>query len=53
MIGAFSVDRECELKAADESKAVVRYSRHPLDTGELRKLLPDLLEALGGDVVAA
>ena len=112
----FSVDRECELKAADESKAVVRYSRHPLDTdevrqhvesgklparlaltwdsrvsfvlteslqlkklaflevvfggastgkddgfdadtliatGELRKLLPDLLEALGGEVVAA
>jgi recombination associated protein RdgC len=112
----FSVDRECELKAADESKAVVRYSRHPLDndevkkhvaggklptrlaltwdsrvsfvltenlqlkklaflevvfegasagkddgfdtdwaiaTGELRKLLPDLLAALGGEVVAA
>jgi recombination associated protein RdgC len=112
----FSVDRECELKAADESKAVVRYSRHPLDndevkkhvadgklptrlaltwddrvsfvlteslqlkklaflevvfegasagkddgfdadaaiaTGELRKLLPDLLAALGGEIVAA
>ena len=112
----FSVDRECELKAADESKAVVRYARHPLDndevrkhvqagklptrlsltwggrvsfvltenlqikklafldvvfdsgatgqddgfdadvaiaTGELRKLLPDLLEALGGEMVAA
>jgi recombination associated protein RdgC len=112
----FCVDRECELKAADESKAVVRYSRHPLDndevkkhveggklptrlaltwdsrvsfvlteslqlkklaflevvfegssagkddgfdtdtaiaTGELRKLLPDLLVALGGEVVAA
>ena len=111
----FSVDRECELKAAVESKAVVRYSRHPLDndevrqhveggklptrlaltwdsrvsfvlteslqlkklaflevvfergsagkddgfdadtaiaTGELRKLLPDLLDALGGEVVA-
>jgi recombination associated protein RdgC len=109
----FSVDRECELKAADESKAVVRYARHPLDneevrqhvqggklptrlaltwssrvsfvlteglqikklafldvvmdgasagkddgfdadvaiaTGELRKLLPDLLEALGGEM---
>ncbi len=26
----FSVDRECELKAADESKSVVRYVRHPL-----------------------
>lgn len=112
----FSVDRECELKAADESKAVVRYSRHPLDndevkkhvaegklptrlaltwdsrvsfvlteslqlkklaflevvfdgaaagkddgfdadaaiaTGELRKLLPDLLAALGGELVPA
>ena len=114
--GGFSVDRECELKAADESKAVVRYARHPLDTeevkqyvesgklptrlaltwdsrvsfmlteglqlkklvflevvfegssagkadgfdadaaiatGELRKLLPDLMEALGGEVVSA
>ena len=116
----FSVDRECELKAADESRAVVRYTRHALDTdevsqhiamgkvptrlaltwgdrvsfvlteamqlkkitflesvfegaaaspadgkddnfdadvaiatGELRKLIPDLLEALGGEMVAA
>ena len=112
---AFSVDRECELKAADESRAVVRYARHALDTeevrqhvaggklptrlaltwagrvslvlteslqlkklaflegvfestgeqradgfdadaaiatGELRKLLPDLLEALGGELLA-
>ncbi|MEN9466783.1 MAG: hypothetical protein RL081_784, partial [Pseudomonadota bacterium] len=32
---SFSVDRECELKAADESKAVVRYTRHPLDTDEV------------------
>lgn len=32
----FSVDRECELKAADESKAVVRYARHPLDTDEVK-----------------
>lgn len=31
----FSIDRECELKAADESKAVVRYTRHPLDTEEI------------------
>lgn len=110
----FTVDRECELKAADESKAVVRYSRHALDidevpqhisagkvptrlamtwegrvsfvltdalqikkvsfvegvfqddgssgkddrfdadaaiaTGEIRKLIPDLLEALGGEM---
>lgn len=116
----FSVDRECELKAADESRAVVRYTRHALDTdevsqhiamgkvptrlaltwsdrvsfvltealqlkkiaflesvfegaaaspgdgkddnfdadvaiatGELRKLIPDLLEALGGETVLA
>lgn len=113
---SFTVDRECELKASDESKAVVRYTRHALDTeeviqhiaagkvptklaltwsdhvsfmltealqlkkvavldvvfegakgaadgkdddfdtdvaiatGELRKLIPDLLEALGGEV---
>ena len=31
----FNVDRECELKAADESKAVVRYTRHALDTDEV------------------
>ena len=111
----FSVDRECELKAGDDSKAVVRYARHALDiaevqqhitngklptrlamtwegrvsflltetfqvkkitfvegvfqddpsgnkadrfdadaaiaTGEIRKLLPDLLEALGGELL--
>jgi recombination associated protein RdgC len=34
---AFSVDRECELKAADESKSVVRYVRHPLDTDEVKQ----------------
>lgn len=33
----FSVDRECELKAADESKAVVRYARHPLDIDEVKQ----------------
>ncbi|QNP47293.1 recombination-associated protein RdgC [Diaphorobacter aerolatus] len=33
----FSVDRECELKSADEAKAVVRYSRHPLDIDEIRE----------------
>lgn len=31
----FSVERECELRAPDESKAVVRYSRHALDTDEV------------------
>lgn len=106
----FTIDRQCKLKAADESKAVVGYARHPLDidevkghvehgklptelamtwddrvsfvltdalrikrlefldavldqagdeggfdtdvaiaTGELRKLVPDLIEALGGE----
>lgn len=33
----FSVDRDCELKAADESKAVVRYARHALDTDEVKQ----------------
>lgn len=33
----FSVDRECELKAADESKSVVRYVRHPLDNDEVKQ----------------
>lgn len=32
---SFSVDRECELKASDESRAVVRYTRHALDTDEV------------------
>ena len=31
----FTVDRECELKASDESRAVVRYTRHALDTAEV------------------
>ena len=34
---AFSVDRECELKSTDEMKSVVRYSRHTLDTDEVRQ----------------
>ena len=33
----FSVDHACELKAADESKAVVRYTRHALDTDEVKQ----------------
>jgi recombination associated protein RdgC len=33
----FSIDRQCELVAADQSKAVVRYARHPLDIDEVRK----------------
>ena len=31
----FTIDRECELKSSDESKAVVRYSRHALDIEEV------------------
>ena len=34
---AFTVDRECELKSADEMKSVVRYARHLLDTDEVRR----------------
>ncbi|MEJ2800587.1 recombination-associated protein RdgC [Comamonadaceae bacterium PP-2] len=32
----FTIDRETELKATDESKAVVRYGKHPLDIDEVR-----------------
>ncbi len=32
----FTIDRDCELKAADESKAVVRYTNHALDIEEVR-----------------
>ena len=32
----FTVYRECELKSADEAKAVVRYARHPLDIEEVQ-----------------
>ena len=31
----FSVDRECVLKAADESKATIKYGKHPLDIEEV------------------
>ncbi len=33
----FSIERECELKASDDSKAVVRYSKHPLDIEEVKQ----------------
>ena len=33
----FSIDRECELKSCDESKAVVKYGRHPLEIDEIRE----------------
>ena len=32
----FSVDRDCELKSADEMKSTVRYARHGLDIEEVR-----------------
>lgn len=32
----FFIDRDCELKAADEMKAAVRYARHNLDTDEVK-----------------
>jgi len=31
----FTVDRDCELKAADEQKSSVRYSRHTLEIDEV------------------
>ncbi|CAM4308942.1 Recombination-associated protein RdgC [Comamonas aquatilis] len=33
----FTADRETELKAPDESKATVRYARHPLDIDQVRE----------------
>jgi recombination associated protein RdgC len=33
----FTIDRDCELRAAGEEKAVVRYVRHPLDGDEIGK----------------
>lgn len=33
----FTIDRECELKACDEEKAVVKYGRHPLDIDEVQQ----------------
>lgn len=34
--GSFSVDRDCELQAAVEERAAVRYVRHNLDSDEVR-----------------
>ena len=33
----FSIDRDCELKAAEGEKPVVRYTRHTLDIDEIRQ----------------
>lgn len=32
----FTIDQDCELKSTDDSKAVVRYARHPLDIDEVK-----------------
>ncbi|QFZ82274.1 recombination-associated protein RdgC [Variovorax paradoxus] len=37
----FSIDRECELKASDDSKAVVRYAKHALDIDEVKQHITD------------
>jgi recombination associated protein RdgC len=34
--GSFDIGKECELKSADETQAVVRYARHPLLTEEVQ-----------------
>ena len=31
----FTIDRECELKASDESRATIRYAKHALDIDEI------------------
>jgi len=54
---SFTIDRECELKACDESKAVVRYGRHPLDIAEVQQhiqhgKLPTKLALTWGDRVS-
>lgn len=36
---SFSVDSECELKSDDERRSAVRYSRHQLDTDEVKQHL--------------
>jgi recombination associated protein RdgC len=33
--GRFSIDDELELRAADKSKTIIRYTRHPLDGKEI------------------
>lgn len=36
---AWTVDMDCELRSDSELKSVLRYSRHPLDTPEIREHL--------------
>ena len=42
---AFTIDRDCELRSADELKSVVRYARHPLDVEEVRQHIRQGMEA--------
>jgi recombination associated protein RdgC len=35
--GALALERECELKSADEMRSAVRYARHALDTDEVKQ----------------
>lgn len=39
--GHFSLDRECELRASDATRALVRYARHRLDTAEVQGHVQD------------
>jgi recombination associated protein RdgC len=53
----FSLDRELELKSADEQKSVVRYARHALDTDDVKRHIasgkrPTRLALSWGDRVA-
>ncbi len=53
----FSIDRECRLKACDETKSLVRYVRHPLDTDEVKQhvlsgRLPTVLSMTWNDRVS-
>ncbi len=35
--GRFNIDRECELKAIDETQAIVRYARHNIEIDEVKR----------------
>jgi len=37
--GRFSIDQDLELQSADKSKAMIRYTRHPLEGAEIRSHL--------------
>lgn len=39
--GEFSIERACDLKSADEEKALVRFKNHHLQTEEVRKHLSE------------